>query len=183
MKSISVLIGSMSAVVNRQDYWQRKSMERNQRLSKPPRISDVRAEAPTTLEITWTTGETLRADVADWIRRFQVLQPLIDPTLFNRARVGWYGHSIEWTDEIELGADQLYDRCKEQAGEPSPRTFDAWMHRNDLSLSTAAEALGLSRRMVAYYRTGSRPIPKVVGLACTGWEVEQRRNSEPMVEK
>ena len=51
------------------------------------------------------------------------------------------------------------------------------MHRNDLSLSTAAEALGLSRRMVAHYRTGSRPIPKVVGLACTGWEVEQRRQA------
>ena len=71
---------------------------------------------------------------------------------------------------------------QEQAGHPRP-TFDAWMHRNDLSLSTAAEALGLSRRMVAYYRTGSRPIPRVVGLACTGWEVEHRRKSEPVAEQ
>ena len=124
MKSISVLIGSMSAAVNRQDYWQRKGMDRNQRSSKPPRISAVRAEAPATLEITWTTGETLYADVADWIHRFQLLQPLTDPTLFNPTRVGWYGHSVEWTDKIELGTDQLYDRCKEQAGEPSPRTLN-----------------------------------------------------------
>ena len=34
----------------------------------------------------------------------------------------------------------------------------------------AAEALGMTRRMIAHYRTGSRPIPKVVGLALRGFE-------------
>ena len=129
-------------------------------MSKSPRISDVRAEAPATLEITWTSGETLCTDVADWNHRFQLLQPLTDPTLFNHTRVGWYGHSVEWTDEIELGADQLYDRCKEQAGEPSPRTFDAWIIATISPSPQPAEALGLSRRMVARCRTGSRPIPR-----------------------
>jgi predicted transcriptional regulator len=38
--------------------------------------------------------------------------------------------------------------------------FDEWMHRNGLSLTTAAEALGLSRRMVSYYRTAQKPIPR-----------------------
>lgn len=52
--------------------------------------------------------------------------------------------------------------------------FGAWMQRNGLSLSTAAQALGLSRRMIAHYRTGSRPIPKVVALACRGWEALHR---------
>jgi hypothetical protein len=28
--------------------------------------------------------------------------------------------------------------------------------------------------MIAHYRTGSRPIPKVVGLACKGWEAERQ---------
>ena len=47
------------------------------------------------------------------------------------------------------------------------------MKRNDLSLATAAEALGMTTRMITHYRTGSRPIPRVVGLACKGWEAER----------
>jgi hypothetical protein len=31
--------------------------------------------------------------------------------------------------------------------------------------------------MIAHYRTGSRPIPKVVGLACKGWEAEKNHAS------
>jgi hypothetical protein len=89
-----------------------------------------------------------------------------------------WGHSVTWEAGVDLGADNLYQLCKEQAGEPSPQRFDAWMHRNHLSLTTAAEALGLSRRMIAHYRTGSRPIPKIVGLACIGWEEEQQRRPE-----
>ena len=44
------------------------------------------------------------------------------------------------------------------------------MHRNDLSLSSAAEALGSSRRMVSYYRTAHKAIPRAIWLACLGWE-------------
>lgn len=44
------------------------------------------------------------------------------------------------------------------------------MHRNGLSLTTAAQALGLSRRMVSYYRTAQKAIPRQTWLACLGWE-------------
>jgi hypothetical protein len=44
------------------------------------------------------------------------------------------------------------------------------MARNDLTLDAAAVALGLSRRMLAYYRSGSKPVPRTVALACLGWE-------------
>lgn len=54
--------------------------------------------------------------------------------------------------------------------------FSAWMDRNGLSLSTAADALGMTRRMMAHYRTGSRAIPRVVALACKGWEAERRHD-------
>ena len=37
----------------------------------------------------------------------------------------------------------------------------------------AAEALGLSRRTIAYYSNGERKIPKAILLACTGWEARQ----------
>ena len=45
-----------------------------------------------------------------------------------------------------------------------------WMFRNELSLTTAAEALGISRRMVSYYRTAHKAIPRSIWLACLGWE-------------
>jgi transcriptional regulator with XRE-family HTH domain len=51
------------------------------------------------------------------------------------------------------------------------------MQRNGLSLQTAADSLGMTRRMIAYYRTGSRAIPRIVGLACKGWEAEHRRHA------
>jgi len=35
----------------------------------------------------------------------------------------------------------------------------------------------MTRRMIAHYRTGSRSIPKVVGLACKGWEAEHGRQA------
>ena len=48
------------------------------------------------------------------------------------------------------------------------------MERNNLSLSRAAEAIGMTRRMIAYYKNGSRSIPKTVWLACIGYEVLER---------
>jgi hypothetical protein len=49
------------------------------------------------------------------------------------------------------------------------------MQRNHLSLTAAAQALGLTRRAIVYYHGGHRPIPKLVGLACKGWEAIRRR--------
>lgn len=43
------------------------------------------------------------------------------------------------------------------------------MAEHGLSLNSAADALGMTRRTIAHYRTGSRPIPRrVVALACEG---------------
>jgi hypothetical protein len=84
------------------------------------------------------------------------------------------GGSVEWFD-TEFGADNLYAWAKEQAGQSSHEQFDAWMRRNELSLTTAAEALGLSRRTVSYYRAAQRPIPKTVWLACMGYEWLRRK--------
>ncbi|MDH2234059.1 hypothetical protein N5K37_29520 [Delftia tsuruhatensis] len=47
------------------------------------------------------------------------------------------------------------------------------MARNGLTQTAAAEALGISRRMLLYYLTGEKPVPRTVALACLGWEVER----------
>jgi hypothetical protein len=50
-----------------------------------------------------------------------------------------------------------------------------WMHHNHLTLDTGSDALGISRRMLAYYRCGQKPVPKAIGLAMVGWESLHKR--------
>lgn len=135
-------------------------------------IKSARVIGPMMLEITWSTGETLRVNLDDGLR--PPMTVLRDAALFDQMQVDSWGHALEWPNGYDLGADTLYGLCREQAGLPTARDFNNWMQRNGLSLTTAAETLGMTRRMIAHYRTGSRPIPKVVGLACKGWEAERQ---------
>jgi len=63
-----------------------------------------------------------------------------------------------------------YSLGRQQAGLSTRADFAAWMERNRLSLSQAARAIGMTRRMIAYYKSGARPIPKTVWLGCIGYE-------------
>ncbi len=78
------------------------------------------------------------------------------------------------SDALELAADNLRAGAIEQAGGYSHELLWNWMAHHDLTLDAAADALGLSRRMLAYYRSGEKPVPRTVALACLGWETEQR---------
>ena len=53
-----------------------------------------------------------------------------------------------------------------------------WMQRHALTQQAAAQALDISRRMLGYYLSGEKPVPRTVALACLGWEVEQRGGAE-----
>jgi predicted transcriptional regulator len=68
----------------------------------------------------------------------------------------------------------LWEPALEQNGQTDAVEFSRWRWRNGLSLTNAAEALGLSRRQVAYYASGEHEVPRTVLLACKGWETEQR---------
>jgi hypothetical protein len=149
-------------------------------MKKPPSIKSARITAHAHVEITWTTNETYLLDLSG------VLQPkgkddpysaLSNPEEFAKMTADDWGDGLDWPDGLSLGADMLYDLCREQAGLITVSAFNDWMQRNKLSLASAAESLGMTRRMIAYYRTGSRPIPKVVGLACKGWEAEHTRSN------
>jgi hypothetical protein len=134
-----------------------------------PKLSAVEALKPGMLRTTWSTGEVLEVDVGPVLRKIPALKKILEPKVFAKVRLGEWGHGIEWFD-AELGADNVYAWAKEQAGQVSHQMFGTWMHRNELSLNTAAEALGISRRMVSYYRTAQKPIPRAIWLACLGWE-------------
>jgi hypothetical protein len=97
-----------------------------------------------------------------------------DPKVFATAVLGEHGASVEWPGVCEIGGDALWRVCREQAGEAMPAgEFAAWLERMGLSLAAAAKELGLTRRAVAYYKSGGRTIPKVVMLACRGLETKR----------
>src|SRR5262249_20078726 len=146
-------------------------------MSKPPFIRAVKANPPATLEIHWSTGEALSVNVGRLIKRFKLYSPLKNAALFGKAKSDPWGHAVNWPGDIDMAADQLYEFAREQSGKWGPERFAAWMSLYGLSLSAAADALGLSRRMIAHYRTGSRPIPRVVALACEGLSARWKKRA------
>lgn len=133
-----------------------------------PRISAVSVDRkPLTLRITWHTGRESRVDVSGLVETFRVYVPLRrSRKLFDAVRVGEHGTDIAWPGKIDMAADTLWRLAQEQAGTTmSADAFKHWRERKGYTLDTAASALGLSRRMVAYYEQGEKPIPRVVALA------------------
>lgn len=141
-----------------------------------PELLTVEALEPYRLSTTWSTGEVLEVDLGDILRKNLALHPILEPEVFANVHLDDWG-CIEWFDS-ELSADNVYAWCKEQAGKVSHEMFGNWMYRNGLSLTTAAQALGISRRMVSYYRTAQKQIPRQTWLACLGWEAVRPKPTE-----
>lgn len=137
-------------------------------------LTDVQAEADAGLQLVYADGAVLRVDLKALVDGHPLLSALRDPLVFSTARVGEWGGSVVWGDDpdsdLELAADNLRARAIEQAGGVSHEFILNWMARHRLGLDAAAQALGLSRRMLAYYRSGAKPVPRTVALACLGWE-------------
>ena len=138
-----------------------------------PRILAVSADRqPLTLRLRWDSGNETLVDISGPIDKFRLYEPLRQaPGLFAQVRVGEHGTDIVWSEDIDMAAETLWRLGQEQAGiTMSPDAFRHWRQRRALTLDAAARALGLSRRMVAYYEQGEKPIPKVVALATRGLE-------------
>jgi hypothetical protein len=138
-----------------------------------PRIAAVSpGERPFTLVVNWSHGVESLVDVSGLVETFRVYAPLrADPALFAKVKVGELGTDVVWRDDIDVAADTLWRLANEQSG--ATMTADAfrhWRERQAYTLDTAARALGLSRRIVAYYDQGERPIPRTVALAVKALE-------------
>jgi hypothetical protein len=135
-------------------------------------LSSVKTTPAASLLLRYADGERVEVSLVDTIMKHPSLARLKDPEVFGSAKVGEHGASVIWAndDDLELAADNLRARAIEQAGGVSHEFVWNWMARNDLTLDTAAQALGVSRRMLAYYRSGAKPVPRTVALACLGWE-------------
>ena len=132
-------------------------------------ITSVEAQGATQLALTWSDGVKARVDLAN-ILKDRAFAALRNPAEFAQVRVDEWGHSVEWPSGAELSAETLWLWTLSATGHEDARAFLEWRLRHGLSLSKAAEALGVSRRMVAYYSNGEKAVPKSIQLACRGWE-------------
>jgi hypothetical protein len=133
-------------------------------------VITAKAKPPSTLAVKWSDGTRAEIDLTA-ILRGKDFRALHDPAAFAAVEVGEWGHSVEWPSGAELGAETLWLETLTATGRSAAREFLEWRLRHGLSLSKTADALGISRRMVAYYSNGEKPVPKPILLACKGWEV------------
>ena len=133
-------------------------------------IVKVKAQVPATLALQWSDGTKAILDLMKLLKG-KPLRSLREPEVFVRARIGEWGHSVEWPSGIDLSAEALWLETLSVTGHQDAREFLEWRLRHGLSLSKTADALGLSRRMVAYYSNGEKTVPRPILLACKGWEV------------
>lgn len=135
------------------------------------RLIKAKALKNSRLKITYADGTDFNVDLSDWIKSSSFLEPLQDQRLFASAKLSELGRAVEFgKGEIDLAADNLRNLAIEQSGGIGHERIWNWMRENNLTLDRAAEVLGISRRMLAYYRNGEKTIPRHIWLACIGWE-------------
>ena len=136
------------------------------------RLESVKTGKGMALAAIYSDGRVVQVDLSELAHRLKAFSPLEKPAEFRTAKVTDFGWTLEWDCGASLDSDRVIELALEQAGMAENVYFRRWQDANGLSLTDAANAIGLTRRTVSQYRTGARPVPRVVGLACKGWEVE-----------
>ncbi len=135
------------------------------------RLTHAKALKNSRLKLSYADGLDFNVDLSDWIGTSDFLKPLQSHSVFSTVKLSAYGRAVEFgKGEIDLAADNLRNLAVEQSGGIGHERILGWMYDNNLTLDSAADVLGISRRMLAYYRNGEKSIPRHIWLACVGWE-------------
>jgi hypothetical protein len=140
-----------------------------------PRMAAVEPLPPCTLRVEWAEGTRAgREDFVDLrpvIYSYKIFKPLRDEKLFATAARVDDGDAVAWKgDDLVMSADMIQSLADEAM---SPKDFSAFLSRNKLTQEIAAALLGRSRRQIANY-VSVGPIPRIVALACYGFEARRR---------
>jgi hypothetical protein len=151
---------------------------------QPPRISEIQTLPDFRLAIAWVEGSrrgrTDLVDLAPVINTNKLYRPLRNnEELFQTARLVDDGNVVAWGDgRIDMSAELIEDIANETM---TPQDFASFLQRNDLTQEAAAALLGYSRRQIGTF-VSIGPIPRVVALACYGYEVRTGTHKEPQPE-
>lgn len=140
-----------------------------------PLMADVRTASPLTLIVTWMegsrAGQVDRIDLTPIINTYKIFRPLRkNDALFKTAHLIDDGNAVAWDmTDLELSAEAIESLAEQTM---TPKDFVAFMDRNNLTEAAIAAILDYSRRQIGYFKT-TGPIPRVVALACKGYEQEK----------
>lgn len=145
-----------------------------------PRIASARAAGPSQLRVVWAegarAGQVETIDLAPVIGSYKIFRPLRDnPALFAAVRLIEEGAAVAWANgdtDIEMSADMIENLAMQ---EMTPADFANFLSRNKLTQDAAGALLGRSRRQIGYY-LATGPIPRIVALACHGYEALTSRS-------
>ena len=140
-----------------------------------PRMAAVEPLSPFTLRVKWTDGRRAgREDLVDLrpvIYSYRIYKPLRDEALFATGRLADDGEAVAWDgDDLEMSADMIQSLAEQAM---TPKDFSLFLTRNRLTQEAAAAVLGRSRRQIANYASVG-PIPRIIALACYGFETHRR---------
>jgi hypothetical protein len=145
-----------------------------------PRISEIRALPDFRLAIVWAegarTGRADSVDLAPVINTYKLYRPLRNnEDLFQSARLVGDGNVVEWGDgTIDMSAELIEEIANEAM---TPQDFASFLRKNDLTQEAAAALFGYSRRQIGNF-VSTGPIPRVVALACCGYEAGSSTHKE-----
>jgi len=71
-------------------------------------IRKARALDNLALEITWQDGEVSVVSLRETVAKGGVFAPLHDPKIFAKIELGKGGRWIQWLDEVDICADDLW---------------------------------------------------------------------------
>jgi hypothetical protein len=135
-----------------------------------PKLSSVRPAETLSVSVAWSEGRraprTEIVDLSPLIRSFKLYKKLRkNRALFDTVHLVEDGEAIAWgdDDDIDMAATSV-ERLAEEA--LSPDDLRQFLDQEDLTQEAAAALLGYSRRQIAHYLAGDKPIPRVFALAC-----------------
>jgi hypothetical protein len=135
-----------------------------------PKLASVRPAEKLSIIVTWSEGarahRTETVDLSPLICSFKFYKKLRkNQALFETVRLLEHGEAIGWGDDdnIDMAATSI-ERLAEEA--LTPDELRQFLDREALTQQAAAAMLGYSRRQIAHYLAGDKPIPRVFALAC-----------------
>lgn len=141
------------------------------------RLSSIRVVGPSSLEVKWAEGEragcTDIVDLSPALGIYKTYRRLRDNfELFATAHLIEDGDAVGWDEgKLDMSAEMIESVAAESM---TPESFSQFLQRNQLTQEAAAALLGRSRRQIGYYLKPG-PVPRIVALACIGYETLSAR--------
>lgn len=137
-----------------------------------PLLRSIRVLSLYRVGVVWKDGRKTEVDLAPQILRYALYRPLRgNLEAFKRVDIVEDGVAVAWPDrDVDMSADAIAALGRSQT--MTAEEFRERLKRLGLSFDAAAAAFDISRRQIAYYSAGAKPVPRHVVLALRGFEAE-----------